>query len=89
MKTMQSASCGLSRMAMLLGAAITLGPLARANDAMFPPAPAARKAIDFDLKTGTYSLRMPHEATLAIRHARATVEGWASTDAGYQRRIAL
>lgn len=43
--------------------------------------------IDFDLKTGTYSLSMPPVAAPAIRNARATVEGWASTDAGYQRRI--
>ena len=44
--------------------------------------------IDFDLKTGTYSLSMPPAAAPAIRNARATVEGWASTDPGYQRRIA-
>ncbi len=44
--------------------------------------------IDLDLKAGTYSLSMPPAAAPAIRNARATVEGWASTDAGYQRRIA-
>lgn len=44
--------------------------------------------MDFDLKTGTFSLSMPPAAAPAIRNARATVEGWASTDAGYQRRIA-
>jgi len=44
--------------------------------------------IDFDLKTGTYNLSMPPVAAPAIRNARATVENWASTDAGYQRRIA-
>jgi hypothetical protein len=43
--------------------------------------------IDFDLKTGTYSLSMPPRTGSVIRNARATVEGWASTDAGYQRRI--
>jgi hypothetical protein len=44
--------------------------------------------MDFDLKTGTYSLSMPPTAAPAIRNASATVEGWASTDAGYQRRMA-
>ena len=41
--------------------------------------------VEFDLQTGTYSLMAGN--TLAIRNARATVEGWASTDAGYQRKI--
>jgi len=44
--------------------------------------------IDFDLRSGTYGLSMPAVAGSAIRDARATVEGWASTDADYQRRIA-
>jgi hypothetical protein len=44
--------------------------------------------MDFDLGSGTYSLGMPAVAGAAIRAARATVEGWSSADAGYQRRIA-
>ena len=43
--------------------------------------------IDFDLATGTYNLTLPLAAAPAIRDARAVVEGWASNDAGYQRRI--
>ena len=60
--------------------------------AVFAPAQTLRNEaarIDFDLKTGMYNLCMPPVAAPAIRNARATVEGWASTDAGYQRRIAV
>ncbi|MCX6872405.1 MAG: hypothetical protein NTW21_01135 [Verrucomicrobia bacterium] len=44
--------------------------------------------IDFDLKSGMYSLILPPNAAPAIRNARAVVEDWASNDAGYQRRVA-
>lgn len=42
--------------------------------------------VDFDLERGVYSLSMPHEPPV-IREAHASVEGWASTDGGYQRRV--
>lgn len=41
--------------------------------------------LDFDPQTGTYDIT--HGKTLAIDNAFATVEGWSSADAGYQRRI--
>ena len=75
---MKHATCLLLIASPLLAAAVA--------DAQTLRNEAAR--IDFDLKTGTYSLSMPPTAVPAIRDARATVEGWASTDAGYQRRIA-
>ena len=44
-------------------------------------------AVDFDLKTGTYSVTLPGGAAPVIRGAHASVEGWSTTDAGYRRRI--
>lgn len=41
--------------------------------------------LDFDLKAGTYDLTVGD--TLAIGKAFAKVEGWASTDPGYQCKI--
>jgi hypothetical protein len=43
--------------------------------------------IDFNLGTGTYNLTTQPGGILAISNAHATVEGWSSTDIGYQRRI--
>ena len=44
-------------------------------------------AVEFDLRSGTYSVAMLDTEGPTIRGAHASVEGWASTDAKYRRRI--
>jgi len=49
----------------------------------------ARVRIDFDSKTGVYDIMQLPKKIVAIRGAHATVEGWSSTDARYQRRATV
>jgi len=67
--------------------ALLLAPLAALQAADAQPLRNANVSVDFDMKTGTYSLAMPARTAPVIHNSHATVEGWSSTDAGYQRKI--
>ena len=47
----------------------------------------ASARLDFNLETGCFSLAMPPMAPVAVRDAHAAIEGWASSDGVYQRRV--
>lgn len=51
------------------------------------PLQNAGARLDFNLQTGCYSLAMPPTSAVAVGGAHATIEGWASSDPVYQRRI--
>jgi hypothetical protein len=51
------------------------------------PLQNAAARLDFNLQTGCYSLAMPPTAPPVVIDARASIEGWASSDTAYQRRI--
>ncbi len=82
----------MSRITRRTGIAFTtillLVPLAASHAADAQPLWNTNVSVDFNLKTGTYSVAMAARNAPAIRNAYATVEGWSSTDAGYRRRIA-
>ncbi|MEO7720089.1 MAG: beta-galactosidase [Capsulimonas sp.] len=66
---------GLAACALLSGASL-LAPAARANDGIFPPAPAAKKAIDFDNRGFIINGKRTFIASAGMEYARIPRALW-------------
>ena len=55
--------------------------------AVAAPLQNASARLDFNLQTGCFSLAMPPTASFGVCDAHAAIEGWASSDGAYQRRV--